>query len=356
MFTFLMNEEQIKKHYEKKTNKKIIEDNCKADYKKNVIENKKKLIPRYQEIKDLKREMREPAKRRFISNILLLIVVIMTGITTLVTIAGGIDYRKTILTIVTFILFVSFAQLTILIVSCLKPYLAKKAPKYINVSLFCQMCLLFVSISFNFIFMYNPQNSLFIHSLNVVLCIIFDVVIILLCEISFTIRLNLTFEKNESISIFSRISNIFSSMINNKLTKIEDKVNNNQMFVNDKDSIKELSYNNVPHSENNNNPSPFVKDKDENINIVNMLNTTTTTNETFVNDKDIELIKRAILNYRDGNICPSINALIDLTGLSKSKVIDIKKKLESMGFIRTKGLKTYIVNMETIDKWRVNDG
>ena len=56
MFKFLMSEDQIKRYYEKKANKKIIEDNCKTEYKRVVLENKKRLIPEFLEIKSLKRQ------------------------------------------------------------------------------------------------------------------------------------------------------------------------------------------------------------------------------------------------------------------------------------------------------------
>ncbi|MEN8907293.1 MAG: hypothetical protein ABF289_15155, partial [Clostridiales bacterium] len=70
---------------------------------------------------------------------------------------------------------------------------------------------------------------------------------------------------------------------------------------------------------------------------------------TFVSDKEIEKTKNTILNYRDGNICPSIAALTELTGLSKEKVIQSKKILEDKGLIKTKDRKTYIQNMDVLE-------
>jgi len=203
--------------------------------------------------------------------------------------------------------------------------------------------LLIVSISFNFIFMYNPANSLFKNILSVILCIIFDVAIILICEIAFTIRLNLTFVKNENISIFSRVGNIFSSMVDNKLTKIENKVNRPLVFVHDKDTRKELSYRLVSKDENNNNLPEFVQDKDTAKNIVNKHNPENKNLSTFVQDKEIETIKSAIFSYKDGNLCPSLSALSDITGITKNKIVEAKKILEKRGLIKTKDMKTYVL-------------
>src|SRR4030065_428097 len=161
-----MNEEGIKKHYERKAAKQICKDNAKTEYKQKVLENRKKLIPNMLEIKQLKAQLKEPAIRKRISNILLLLAIVMTGITTMTTIAGGLNYRNTILTMVTYIAFVAFAQLTILVISCLKPYLYNKAPNYISITSMLQIFLLIVSISFNFIFLHNSDNSGYIVFLN----------------------------------------------------------------------------------------------------------------------------------------------------------------------------------------------
>lgn len=232
-------EEKIKAKYERKKQIKIAKDNAITDYKKAVLENKKRLIPQLESIKELKRKMKEPAIRRRISNVLIFLAVIMTFVSILTTIAGGYKNYNTLLTVVTFISFVSLSQLTILIISCLKPYLAIKAAKYINISLFVQMCLLMVSISYNFMFIHNSGNNLFISFLNLILCVLFDLIVLLMCEISFTIRLNLEFTSYENISIFSRILKIISSLIDYKITSIENKIKN-KMFSENENSINDI--------------------------------------------------------------------------------------------------------------------
>lgn len=347
MFTFFMNEEQIKKYYQKKAGKRIAKENAKAECKQKVLENRKNLIPNFIEIKRLKSQLKEPAIRRRISNLLLLLAIIMTAITTLTTIAGGIRYRNTLLTMVTYILFVTFAQLTILIISCLKPYLYNKAPRYIGLSTLLQLFLLIVSISFNYVFLYNSLSSGWINLLNIILCIIFDVVILLICEISFVIRLNIQFSQGNN-----RIKKILAMMVDNKLSKIESKVSNNNLIsVIDRDikeeKIKKLEYKQDTEKkeiEENNSNIDMDKDLKEESNYNNDSNVTNMCD--FVHDKDRELIKSTILSYQDNNIIPSISALMDLTGLSKNKIIAVKKELEKSGLIETVGNKTFLKSLE----------
>jgi len=330
---FFMNEEQIKKHYERKAQKQIARDNAKTEYKQRVLENRKRLIPNLLEIKQLKAQLKEPAIRKRISNMLLLLAIIMTCVTTLTTIAGGLEYRNTILTMVTYIAFVAFAQLTILVISCLKPYLYNKAPQYIGIASMLQVFLLIVSISFNFIFLHNSDNSGYIVFLNLILCIIFDVVILVICELSFVIRLNIVFVKRNSIykgllgkiifnftykyikDINDRYNSVMDKDSSIKLTYKQDRELNTQNIDMDKDSIDDSRYNN---------DSKVLELSD------------------FVQDKDKEIIKGAILNHNIDNVCPSISALMDITGLSKNKIIEIKKALELDGLIETVGTKTLI--------------
>jgi hypothetical protein len=335
-----MNEEQIKKHYEKKAQKQIARDNAKTDYKQKVLENRKKLIPNMLEIKQLKAQLKEPTIRRRISNILLLLAIIMTCVTTLTTIAGGLNYRNTILTMVTYILFVVFAQITILVISCLKPYLYNKAPRYISITSMLQVFLLIVSISFNFIFLHNSDNSGYIVFLNLILCVIFDLVILVICELSFVIRLNIVFVKRNSM-VKGLLGKIIFNFTYKFINSIEQTYKNNKnglTFVQDKETVKKLDY----KQDRKESISNIDMDKDS-VDKLSYKQDSKESNITeFVQDKDRELIKNAILNNKDENICPSISTLMDLTGFSKNKVIAIKKLLELEGIIETVGKKTLI--------------
>jgi hypothetical protein len=60
--------------------------------------------------------------------------------------------------------------------------------------------------------------------------------------------------------------------------------------------------------------------------------------------KDIDIVRNAIINYKDENISPSINALMDITGLSKNTIIEAKKDLEKEGIIRTIDRTTFVLD------------
>jgi len=141
-------------------------------------------------------------------------------------------------------------------------------------------------------------------------------------------------------------------MIDNKLSKIESKVSNNNLIsVIDKDikeeKVKELEYKQdteIKEIEENNSNVDMDKDLKEESNYNNDSNVTNMRD--FVHDKDRELIKSTILSYQDNNIIPSISALMDLTGLSKNKIIAVKKELEKSGLIQTVGNKTFLKSLE----------
>ena len=305
-----MNEEGIKKHYERKAAKQICKDNAKTEYKQKVLENRKKLIPNMLEIKQLKAQLKEPAIRKRISNILLLLAIIMTGITTLTTIAGGLHYRNTFLTMLTYILFVVFAQLTILVISCLKPYLYNKAPRYIGITSMLQVFLLVVSISFNFIFLHNSENSIYIVFLNLILCIIFDLVILVICELSFVIRLNIQFAK---VKANNRLKNIASILIDNTYNSVIDRLSKKPVILMNTE-VKQLE-------------KPVI-DK---------------VSDTVIND-----IKDIILKHKVNNIAPSTKKILSLTDFKQHEITQAKKKLIEDGFLKTIDNKTYINNLEVV--------
>ncbi|MFA5397912.1 MAG: hypothetical protein WC346_18015 [Methanogenium sp.] len=311
-----MNEEQIKKYYAKKAQKQICKDNARSEYKKRVLENRKKLIPELLEIKQLKAKLKEPVIRKRISNSLLFLAIIMTAITTLTTIAGGINtHLSSLLTLITFIFFVSFAQATILIISCLKPYLAQKASKYLSISSLMQLFLLVVSISFNFIFLYASNNNWYIVLLNLILCIIFDVVILLLCEISFVIRLNIEFKNSDN-----RLKEIIRIFSDNQYNKILNKLSNPVQNSLLKKSVQ-------------------IDNTDSKL----------LDNPVFIDNADIkESIKNTILEHKNNNIAPSTKKIIELTNFKRLDVINAKKELINDGFLKIVGNTTYINDLEVI--------
>jgi hypothetical protein len=62
-----------------------------------------------------------------------------------------------------------------------------------------------------------------------------------------------------------------------------------------------------------------------------------------VSANDIEIVKNAILNYRIGDIAPSLQKLQEFTGLQKRTIQACKKELEHINFIKTNGNKTYVL-------------
>ena len=303
-------EESIKRHYERKAQKQICRDNAKTEYKQKVLENRKKLIPNMLEIKQLKAQLKEPAIRRRISNILLLLAIIMTCVTTMTTIAGGLHFRNTFLTMLTYILFVVFAQLTILVISCLKPYLYNKAPRYINITTCLQVFLLIVSISFNFIFLHNSDNSAYIVFLNLILCIIFDLVILVICELSFVIRLNIQFS---NVKRNNRLKNIASIVIDNTYNSVIDRIVKKPIILmnSEGEQLQKPEYSSV--------------------------------NDTVIND-----IKQIILDNKVNNIAPSTKKILELSDFKYHEVIAAKKKLVEDGFLKVVGNTTYINNLEVV--------
>jgi len=125
------------------------------------------------------------------------------------------------------------------------------------------------------------------------------------------------------------------------INSIEQTYKNNKnglTFVQDKETVKKLDY----KQDRKESISNIDMDKDS-VDKLSYKQDSKESNITeFVQDKDRELIKNAILNNKDENICPSISTLMDLTGFSKNKVIAIKKLLELEGIIETVGKKTLI--------------
>lgn len=62
----------------------------------------------------------------------------------------------------------------------------------------------------------------------------------------------------------------------------------------------------------------------------------------ITHNKNVDIVRNAILNYKDGNISPPRSALIDITGLSKNEIIEAKKQLEEEGIIYTVGTTTFV--------------
>jgi predicted transcriptional regulator len=62
-----------------------------------------------------------------------------------------------------------------------------------------------------------------------------------------------------------------------------------------------------------------------------------------VSANDLEIIKKAIMNHKIGDIAPSLTKLEEFTGMQKRKIQACKRELEKENFIKTNGNKTYVL-------------
>ena len=293
----LSTEEKIKEKYKKKANIKIAKDNAVTEFKSAVLENKQKLIPEIMKIRGLKSKLKEPQKRKRRSNLLLLIAIIMTVTTTCVSVIGGVDTYSNIFSKSVFTLFMVCSQLLILIISSFKPWLANRNFNVLLiVSTSIQLLLLTASISYNFKFLYNPETALIWVFVALIMCILFDVGILVLLSISTAYRMNYMGEQKSNNLMFSRFVRLFGKVVEYKITNIENSIENKlkENDINDLEIKRYLDFAKDNISENN-----------------------------------------RLMSYKD------IGKSLDIT---ESKAKKIHKNLLNRKIIKTENKKTYLVN------------
>ena len=323
-------EEKIKEKYDRLKKIKIAKDNAKTEYKEAVMDNKQKLLPKTMKIKELKNELKEPQKRKRLSNILVFVSFVLTIITTCVSISGGFEKYSNVFGQSTFISFIVGTQFMILFISGIKPYLmSKNLIVYLNVSSAMQVFLLFVSISYNFVFLYSSENSMYWVVVTLVLCTIFDMSILLIMSISISIRFNYKGNQKLSSSLLSRILRLVTQIINNKLTNIENKVKKNAQNVDKNDNL------NSDIVTNNNNNDIIETSQNDGYNSIRDLNLVTATKE------DIKkYVDYAIKNKDNSNFLPSYKKIAENTNISRNKAYEIKKHLDKIGKTKVVGRST----------------
>ncbi len=250
----LSTEDKIKAKYKKKANIKIAKDNAITEFKSIVLENKQKLLPEIMKIKELKNELKEPQKRKRRSNLLISIAIIMTVTTTCVSVIGGIDTYSSIFSKSVFTLFMVCSQLLILIISSFKPWLANRNFNVLLiVSTGIQLLLLTASISYNFKFLYNPEVAMVWIFIALILCILFDVGILVLLSVSSAYRMNYMCEQKSNNLMFSRFMRLFSKVLEYKITNIENSIENKlkENDINDLEIKRYLDFAKDNISENN---------------------------------------------------------------------------------------------------------
>lgn len=270
-----------------------------------------------------------------------------TIVSTLLTIAGLWNFfNSSYLMSVSFILAIILTQFSVYILAKQDTNIRKHFMQHASKAGLLKLTLLSISIYGNYTFFTSNRTINLIEAITTIaLCISIDLISIYCISIAQDFK---TLNKNTSTD--NLYKGLFTKIVYNMTYKfvsgIENKYQNNKnasMFVIDKDSKRQLTYNRVSEDENNNKTSTFVLDKDIYNNSVNMHNTENRNVSTFVHDKEVEIIKNAILSYKDDNICPSLSALSDITGLTKNKIVEAKKILEKRGLIKTKNLITYVL-------------
>lgn len=246
-----------------------------------------------------------------------------------------------------YIFFIAYVELSIFFVSNFETSIKSKFYRHYTKVKILQIGLLAIIIylNFNFFLSKMPEDSSWLLKvMTFILCILVDYGTMSFLSLSADrLFYNLSFKTVSYEGLFSKI--LFNLTYNFR-NKIEQKyIENTKKQLNsfqDRDIKQELTYNKLI----------------ENKELENSFQDRTTENEIeykeeielrkpleLVQDKDIETVKKTILNYQDNNICPPVAALEQLTGLTKNKIVAIKKSLELDGFIKTEGNKTLVMGV-----------
>lgn len=235
----------VVKRFEDKTRLKINKLNLKTEYDLQIMTSKSNLLKQQQEIYKLKENVRlskpQTGFNRIVSSTatkvkrwsmiisISILILLMTAVSAGTSIAGGIEYFKNnLFGSIVFIAFIILAQLIILLITAFKPFVSTHTSNFSNSMTFVQILLLIVSISFNYNFLSSTTNSIIFYFLYFILCVLFDLAIILMLEIAFTIFLREYKQNKKSESantdFKSRILNLFNVYINYILTKLEKSI------------------------------------------------------------------------------------------------------------------------------------
>lgn len=293
----------------------IEEQRIKNEINLNKLEAEKSQLSINKDIRELKTEVKQDKAIIKAGTILNIWGAIGTIISTLLTIAGLWSFfNSSYFKAITFILAITMTQFTVFILAKHDTNIKKHFIQHAAKASILKVVLLCISIYGNYIFFTSGRDINFIEAITILaLCIAIDVISIYCISISQDFKtLNRNVNKNSMYK--GLLGKIIFNITFKIIKKIDEQYNSN--IVVDKDSIQKLDYKQ---------DSKVLEFSD------------------FVHDKDTELIKNAIMNYKDGNICPSTSALMELTELSKNKVIEIKKALEVEGFIKTNGKKTEVL-------------
>lgn len=325
------------------------ENKIKNEIKHDFLISEKDNLKVTEEIRTLKINVNQDKKIIFAGNFLNFWGTLGTITSTILTIAGLYSfYCQTYLKSIAFILAIILTQFSVYVLAKQDTNIKRNFKQHVLKASILKFLLLTVSLYGNFTyFSTNRQMSITDIVTTIFICLAIDLISIYCISIAQDFK---TLNKNNSTDNFH--TGIIKKIIFNKthklFSKIETEYQNNKNtpnLIQDKKTNKESVKNNTLNVDDVSNvvqDKTINKDSDkkEVSKIQNISN--------LVNDSDLELVKNAILDNKESNICPSQKVLMDNTGLTKNKIVAIKKELEKQGIIETVGMTTYVTNKEVI--------
>jgi len=320
----------------------IEENKIKNDIQLSKLKAEKDQLSVNKDIREIKTEVKQDKAIIKAGTFLNMWGTIGTGTSTLLTIAGLWSFfNSSYLKAISFILAIIITQFTVYILAKQDTNIKRHFMQHAFKASILKVTLLSISIYGNYTFFTTGRNVNFIGVVTTLaLCIAIDVISIYCISIAQDFR-----TLNKNVSKDSMYKGLLGKIVFNFtykfISEIENKYHINKSgltFVQDKETVKKIDY----KQDRKESISNIDMDKDSNTELSYKQDSKVLELSDFVQDKDKEIIKEAILNNNIDNVCPSISTLMELTGFSKNKVIAIKKALELEGIIETVGKKTLI--------------
>jgi hypothetical protein len=331
-------------------------------------ENDYKLIDQNRRIDKLKQEAKNDFWIKVKGYLILAYVVLGTISTISISIAGGMDeYKNKFI----FGLAVFTVQTGLFLLTMNETIIKKNYPDYIWILKVLQLGLLVLSIKFNYNFFTNHSGEFNVFTL--LLCICFDVTILKSVAISSDFR-QLNFHKNNNfdfenmgflkmvwfnITAKYRINTLRAfnynkaqfNKIKTEIEKIEDQ--ENPLLEKDKEILNNLEGDLEQDSKKLEASNLLLLDDYKKSDSKKSMDSENKKDLEYGNtdeEKDRELLLNAIFeNKNNDNVCPSVNTLTEITGMTRNKISKIKKELVSDGILTTNGTRT-IVNIDSLEK------
>jgi hypothetical protein len=299
------------------------------------------LIGQNRKIKTLKRDIKRDFWTQAKGWIIFIYAILGTIATTSISIAGGYtDFEHEII----FGLGMIVIQSGLFLLTQSLTTIRDNYPRFLIPVKMLQLGLLILSIKFNYNFFNNSKHF---NLITLILCVCFDVTILISIAISADFR-SLNFHKNNDMDlnnmgfikmlIFNMTAkwriNILRAFNYNKAQYKKAQKENN-IYIDENTSIKsEMTKGTESQKTIQADEKKLLKDGKQ---------------ESFVLSNDRDILLSAIFENKDQeNICPSLSKLEDITGLSRAKITRVKKELVDEGILTTEGRKT-VVNVNSIE-------